>query len=218
MANYQQTRQEEKLNVITHGLMAILVLAALPFAALRAYNANPLNATTAAVAVGIFCFCLILMFTASSVYHGLPAESRFKRIFNRFDHMAIYFAIAGSYTPLALIVIGGTAGISLLILEWSLVVIGIIYKSVAFKKSKLTAAFSSILYLLMGWAVVLWLPQFLERASLACVLLIVGGGLLYSGGMAFYAKQSKNMHVIWHFFVDGGAICHFLAIVFFINK
>lgn len=218
MMDYLLTRHEERFNVLTHGLMAALVLASSPFVVIHAYNTTPAMPMTAAVSVGVFCLCLLLMFTASSVYHGLPNESRYKRIFNRFDHMAIFFAIAGSYTPLALVVIGSSSGMALLILEWSLVVAGIIYKSFVFRRNKLTAILSPLIYLLMGWAVVFVFPEFISKANPICVALIIAGGLLYSGGIAFYASKRENMHLIWHLFVNGGAICHFVAIVFFLQR
>jgi hemolysin III len=214
---YLQTRREEFANVLTHGLMAMLVIAALPFAVLHIYRTMMAEPLTAAVAVAVFCLSLILMFGTSAAYHALPADSRYKLIFNRLDHMAIYFAIAGSYTPLALIVIGGTTGLAVLILEWSLVLAGIIFKVLAFKKSKLNAVISTMFYLLMGWAIVLCLPSFFSQARIACSALILAGGLCYSGGLFFYARQRRYSHVIWHGFVDGGAICHFLAIVLFLS-
>jgi len=214
---YQQTRREELGNVLTHAPMAILILILLPFAVLYAYRQTSGPPVVAATGVAIFCLCLTLMFGISALYHGLPQTSRLKRIFNRMDHMAIYFAIAGSYTPLALIVIGGKTGWAILILEWSLVLAGIVYKSVAFKKSRTLEIISTILYLLMGWAILPCLPTFIRQAQIGCIILVFAGGLFYSGGVAFFAMQKRHAHVIWHFFVNAGALCHFLAIVFFLG-
>ena len=215
--DYAQTRQEERLNTLTHGAMAVLIIAALPFSVLHAYRQTATAPLTAALGVSVFCLCLILMFGTSALYHALPAASRFKRVFNRLDHMAIYFAIAGTYTPLALTVIGGRTGWAVLILEWTLVLAGIVFKILAFKKNRLTAILSTALYLLMGWMVVICLPLFLRQASAVCSALIIAGGLFYSGGVVFFARQKQNAHVIWHFFVDAGALCHFLAIVLFLS-
>jgi hemolysin III len=214
--SYQQTHQEERINVLTHGLMAILFTALLPFAVLQVQRAIPGPPPVAAISVFVFCCCLVLMFVLSAIYHSLPQGSRAKHLFNRLDHMAIYFAIAGSYTPVALVIVGGTAGWLILILEWSLVLAGIFFKLFAFRKNRVTAVFSMVLYLLMGWAILLVLPIFIQQALISCLMLIVAGGLSYTAGIFFYARQKPYSHVIWHLFVNAGAACHFLALVLFL--
>jgi len=198
-------------------LMAILVIMMLPFAVLHTYRQTDSRPLLAAGGVSVFCLCLILMFGTSTLYHGLPGTSRLKLIFNRLDHIAIYFAIAGSYTPIALIVIGGTIGWAVLILQWSLVLAGIIFKTVAFSKSRFNSILSTVLYVMMGWSLVLCLPVFIRHAQIGCSILVLAGGLFYTGGLFFFARQKRYAHVIWHFFVDAGAICHFLAIVLFLD-
>ncbi len=212
-----QSRQEERYNSITHGLMGLLVVLALPFAVGHIYRTIAAMPMVAAVSVAVFGTCLILMFGTSAIYHGLPAESRFKQLFHRLDHMAIYFAIAGSYTPLALVVIGGTAGLTMFLVEWALVLAGVLFKILAFPKSKFVSILSTTLYLLMGWVMVIFLPTFFIQASLACGVLIIAGGVMYSGGIIFFALKRNFSHVIWHLFVNAGALCHFLAIVLFLN-
>ena len=209
----EQTRGEERLNVLTHGSMALAVLAVLPWAVWRAGQTASLDGA----GVAIFCLCLFLMFGASTLYHGQSAGSARKRTLNRLDHMAIFFAIAGSYTPIALSIIGGTTGKVMLILEWSLVLVGVLFKVVSFKKNRLTWMISILLYLLMGWALVICLPLLIRQANPALVWLILIGGLLYTGGLLFFAQSWRYAHVVWHFFVNGGAICHFTAIVFFLH-
>jgi len=180
--------------------------------ALLSVLAGTWRATPSAI---IFCLCMILMFTTSAIYHILPADRRSKRLFNRFDHISIYFAIAGTYTPVALSVIGGTAGRTLLLLEWSLVLAGIAFKILAFRRSRLTEIISTAVYLLMGWAITPWLPLFIARADPGCVVLIVAGGLFYTAGVVFFALKRRYAHTVWHLFVNAGAVCHFLAIVLF---
>lgn len=212
-----QTIQEEKYNVITHGLMAMLLIAAMPFAVLYAFAGGGVVALRDAIGVAIFCLSLILMFGTSALYHGMPAGSRYKRIFNRFDHMSIFFAIAGSYTPIVLSIIGGKTGTIILIVEWSLVLVGILYKAFAFKKNRLSWIISITLYLAMGWAIAACFPLLGARATPASFWLIFTGGLFYTVGIFFFAQSRRYMHVVWHFFVNAGAICHFMAIVFFLR-
>jgi hemolysin III len=214
---YRQTRQEERVNSLTHGLMAFLVVVLLPFALINTYRRVHGSPPGAVASVAIFCFSLILMFGTSAIYHGLPQENRYKSLLNRLDHIAIYITIAGAYTPISLVVIGGTTGWLVLALEWSLVLIGVLFKIFAFRKSRINAILSTIFYLLMGWVILPFLPVFVRKAQLACSLLIAAGGLFYSTGVFFYARQKRFSHIIWHLFVDAGATCHFLAIVFFLN-
>jgi hemolysin III len=145
-----QTIQEERINTLTHGLMAILLIGALPFTIRKFLNHGGAAAWRDTAAVIVFCLCLILMFSSSAIYHGLPQESRFKRLFNRFDHMAIYFAIAGSYTPIAISVIGGRTGLIVLLIQWFLVLAGILFQIFVFNKNLLTQIVSVTLYLAMG--------------------------------------------------------------------
>lgn len=212
---YMQSRLEENVNAATHGLMAVIVVLAMPFAVLGAWQSVPAASRTAAFSVAVFCLSMILMFGSSTIYHYLPATSRRKQIFHRMDHISIYFAIAGTCTPIALIAIGGSAGRSLLILEWSLVLAGIIFKVFLFQKSRLTEIISTAVYLMMGWAVVIWFPSFVANARPGCVILIVAGGICYTVGVVFFALNKKYAHNIWHIFVNAGAACHFLAIILF---
>ena len=208
-------RREEYFNTLTHGLMAVLIAVTMPFVLSGAWRANPSPSSATSLGTIVFCLCMILMFGTSAIYHVLPADSHSKQLFNRFDHIAIYFAIAGSYTPIALAIIGGSAGLSLMIIEWSLVAAGILFKILAFKRNRLTEVISTAVYLLMGWAIVPWMPEFLARADPGCVTLIIAGGLFYTAGVVFFALKRRYAHTVWHIFVNAGAISHFLAIVLF---
>lgn len=209
--------QEEKLNSLTHAIMACLLLAAVPFVFGHIKRARTFWTLKDVFSISVFMICLILMFTASAVYHGLPAESRYKKLWNRLDHMAIFLAIAGSYTPIALLVIGGKTGWLIFAFEWALVAVGILLKAIHFKKNKITWVISILHYLLMGWAVVFWMPDFIAKAPAANLWLIISGGLLYTLGIVFFAQKWRYAHVVWHGFVMAGAISHFVAIVFFLH-
>jgi hemolysin III len=215
--SYLQSRREETCNTWTHGVMAALAVLAMPFAVLGAWMGSPGAPRLAASSVTVFCLAMILMFSTSAIYHSLPADWRSKHVFNRLDHMSIFFAIAGTYTPIALVIIGGRAGLQLLLIEWSLVLAGIVFKLVAFKKNQLTEILSTAIYLMMGWSIVPFLPDFIQKAQQGCTALIVAGGIFYTTGVIFFALKRRYAHTVWHLFVDAGATCHFLAITLFIG-
>ncbi len=203
----KQSFFEELANAVTHGIAALLVLGSMPAMAIIAYR----NGTTAdVVGISIFCISILLMFLMSTLYHAMEPESRHKKIFKILDHIFIYVAIAGSYTPIALRVIGGWKAVAILTVQWSMVLVGILYKSLA---QKSMPKMSMALYLVMGWTVVLILPSFYRNASPALFWLIVAGGICYTLGAVFYAMQSvRYHHMIWHLFVFAGAGCHYVGI------
>lgn len=215
--SYTLSRREEHANAWTHGIMAVLLLLTAPLAVGYVVTATGKNSLIDGLGVAIFILCLIMMFTASTVYHGLPARSRLKPIWNRIDHMAIYFAIAGSYTPIALSVIGSKIGWLILALEWTLVIGGLLFKAFYFKKNRLSWVISIALYLMMGWVVVLCMPVMIARAQTANLWLIIAGGLFYTGGLIFFAQTWRYAHLVWHGFVIAGALSHFIAIIFFLG-
>ena len=161
--------------------------------------------------ISIFCGGMIMLYTASTLYHwAMPG--RLKYILRRFDHISIYVLIAASYTPIFLIVIGGAYGWVMFAVIWSIAIAGAVGKIVALGKyPKLSLA----IYLVMGWSVVfvakpVW--QALDTTSLLWLLL---EGISYTGGAYFYAKDKKQTyyHAIWHLFVLGGTISHFMVVV-----
>ena len=214
-SKYIPTVGEEIANAVSHGVMAVLALIALPFAALWSYTHAVGNNIESAVGVSIFVISLFLMFITSMLYHSMHPDSRHKEIFHILDHIMIYVAIAGSYTPIALTVIDGWQGILIVILQWAMVIFGIFYKSLS-KRS--IPAISLTIYLIMGWTVVFFMPLFIRNASLPLLVLIAAGGVFYTLGAYFYAKKGfKYHHLVWHLMINIAAVCHFVAIVFFLN-
>lgn len=200
---------EEVANCATHGVMAILCLISLPAAAIYAYLHE---GAILAAGVSIFILCLFLMFLVSTLYHSMPYGSEHKYVFRKLDHICIYFAIAGSYTPIALTLIGGWQGTAILIIEWSAVLGGVLLKSIS---SRSYPKLSMCIYMIMGWTALFFLPTLLHKASFAFLALIVGGGLMYTIGAFFYSKpQRKYFHSIWHVCINLASILHFIAIVF----
>ena len=154
------------------------------------------------------------MFLFSSLYHSMMWNTKHKQIFQILDHIFIYVAIAGSYTPIALSVVGGWQGIAVASLQWGMVLFGVLYKSLTRRS---IPKVSLTIYLVMGWSLLAVLPLVIRNATPALLLLIFGGGVFYSGGAFFYKKKEiKFFHMVWHFFVNMGAVCHFIGILMFL--
>lgn len=200
---------EEVANAISHGIMSLACLCLLPAVAVYSYMKG---GALRSVGVSIFVICLFLMFIVSTIYHCMEYDTNHKYIFRKLDHICIYFAIAGSYTPIALCMVQGTTAIWILAIEWGAVIIGIFLKSIS-KKS--LPKLSMCIYMAMGWAAVLFLPDLISKATPLFWILILGGGLMYSIGAFFYSKpQHPYFHFIWHIAIVIASILHFIAIVF----
>ena len=210
---YIPTLGEEIANTLSHGVMACATLAALPFAAVWAY-AHDTDPVLAAVSVSVFVISIFLMFLASTLYHSMNPQSRHKEVFHILDHIFIYVAIAGSYTPIALSVIGGWQGTFITVLQWAMVLFGIFYKSLSRRS---IPAVSLTIYLVMGWTIVFFLPLFIRHASTALLWLIALGGVLYTGGAWVYARKGfRYHHLVWHLLINLAVAAHFTGIVFFL--
>jgi len=209
--NRNQTFGEEVGNSVSHGVMASVALCGIAPTAINAFlRGGPL----AAVSMTIFMCSLFLMFLSSALYHSMKVDTRQRQVMQILDHIFIYVAIAGTYTPIALVVIGGWQGIVVASLQWAMVIFGILYKSIAGRK---IPKVSLTIYLIMGWSIVFVAPMFVRNANLGLILLILGGGVFYSTGTYFYAKKGKRFfHMVWHFFVNLGAVCHFLGLLLFL--
>ncbi len=198
---------EEIANAITHGLGWLLSAVGTGVLLTLAVRAG---GTARVVSVLVFGLSLILLYAASTLYHALPYP-RAKKLFKTFDHAAIYLLIAGSYTPLALVNIGGLTGWSLFAGVWSLALAGVLIT--VFGKGRKWLELT--LYLGMGWAVVVVLPKLIASVNPLGLKLLIAGGLSYTVGVFFYVlKRVPYSHMIWHIFVLGGSVLHFLAIVF----
>ena len=203
--------KEEVANVVTHGVSALGVLGMYPVAVVYAYSHGRMIDV---VGVSIMSVSLFMMFLMSTIYHAMDFGTKHKAVMKILDHIFIYVAIAGTYTPIALSIIGGWQGWVMFGIQWAAVICGIFYKSLS-KKSLPKVSLS--IYLIMGWTIVFFFPLFLKHASTALFLMILGGGLFYSVGSIFYAKKDlKLQHMIWHLFVMAGAITHYIGIVFFL--
>lgn len=174
------------------------------------------------ISLAIFIVSMILLYAASTIYHSLDISKKVNRRLRKLDHMMIFVLIAGSYTPICLIAIGGALGTKLLALVWGIAIAGIIIKAFWITCPKW---FSSVLYIGMGWVCVLAFTQILNSLSPAAFGWLLAGGIIYTIGGVIYALKlpifdgkHKNFgsHEIFHLFVMGGSLCHFVLMYFFV--
>jgi hemolysin III len=201
---------EEITNCVSHGIMAILILCLLaPIAVYSYLKAGALHMS----GIVICLICLFIMFLSSTLYHCMPFGSNHKYVFRKIDHICIFLAIAGTYTPVAISLIGGWQAIVVLCIEWGAVLFGILLKSIATKSyPKLSMA----IYMAMGWAAIMFMPVLLSKASLEFLIYIVLGGIMYTIGAIFYARKKPYMHAIWHICINIASILQIIAVVFYI--
>ncbi len=165
------------------------------------------------VASSVFGATLVLMYTASTLYHAIPLPKA-KKVLRVLDHSLIYFLIAGSYTPFTLITLRGPWGWGLFAFVWSLALAGVAFKIYATGKYEKV---SLAIYLLMGWAVMVAIKPLLGALDSGGLLLLAGGGLTYTGGVAFYIwDRLRYHHAIWHLFVLAGSVLHYFAVYYYV--
>lgn len=204
------SRGEEIANGVTHGigtLLSVVGLVLLVVAAARSGTARDVTGVT------IFGSTLVLLYLASTLYHSIPVL-RWKSLLRTLDHCAIYLLIAGTYTPFALSVLKGWFGWSLLSVVWILAVAGICLEWIRSPKGRLLAA---SLYVGMGWLGIVAIRPLVGGLPPIGTVLVFAGGAVYTLGAVFYVwKRLPYNHAIWHLFVLGGSVCHFLAVRFFL--
>ncbi|MEC9364309.1 MAG: PAQR family membrane homeostasis protein TrhA [Sinimarinibacterium flocculans] len=201
---------EEIAHASTHGLGVVLSIVGLTVLVARASLYGDAWHITA---VSIFGATLVLMYTASTLYHSIPLP-RTKRVLRVIDHSLIYFLIAGTYTPFTLVTLHGPWGWSLFGVTWGLAIAGVGFKILATGKfEKLSLA----IYLGMGWCAIAAVKPLLQNLETGGLILMLAGGLVYSGGVAFYVwEKLRYHHAIWHLFVLAGSILHFFAVLFYV--
>ncbi len=204
------TLGEEIANSITHGVGIGLSVAALTLLIMYATRSGDGWRLASAIVYGL---TLVLEYTASTLYHSFP-QPKVKHVFKILDHAGIYMLIAGTYTPFTLVTIRESGGWWLFVVVWALAIAGISTEAFwAYRPRWLSAA----VYLAMGWLVVLAIRPIIAHLEPAGVWLLVAGGLAYTLGTVFYVfKRVPYFHAVWHLFVLGGSICHFLAVVLFV--
>ena len=207
-----QALSEELLNSLTHGLGLVLSIVGVVVLVTAAwFRQDPVYFVSAC----IFGGALVLMYAASFLYHSFHRPS-LKRILCVVDHIAIYVLIAGTYTPFLLVSLGGGWGTTMLCVVWAMALGGAVLKILGAREMQRYKRLSTAGYLAMGWLFVVALEPLLAALPLEGILWILAGGLCYTGGVVFFLWESLPYnHAIWHVFVLGGSLCHYVAVLFY---
>lgn len=203
------TVREEIWSSLIHGIGIALSLAGLiVLVTMAAQNGN----VWVVVSTAIFGVSMVVLYTASTLYHAIPTPE-IKLKLKKFDHISIYYLIAGTYTPFMLVNMRGSVGWTVFGIIWGLALIGTVLKLCT--QSSGTKAWSIGLYLLMGWLVVFASKQLAARLPDIGLTFLVLGGLFYTLGIFFYVWKSRQYtHAVWHFFVLSGTVMHFFAVLY----
>ena len=201
---------DELANSITHGIGLLLATAGvLVLIVLASLHGSARHIVTCS----IYGSTLVFMYAASTLYHSVQMP-RAKHVLRIVDHSAIYLLIAGTYTPFTLVQIRGGWGWTLFGLVWGLTVVGIAWKALFIRRF---AVVSGIIYVLMGWMVVIAVKPLLQHVPLGAIAWLIAGGLAYTAGLVFFAgKRIPHHHAIWHVFVLVGSICHYIAVLLYV--
>ncbi|MEP7187081.1 MAG: hemolysin III family protein [Rhodanobacter sp.] len=201
---------DELASSVIHGIGIVLSIAGL--ATLVAFAALHGNALTV-VACAVFGSSLVLLYTASTLYHSIPIDAA-KPALRAFDHIAIYVLIAGTYTPFTLIALPGAWGWGLFTAVWTLALIGSALELGLFKRYHRLAV---LLYVGMGWIGMIAFKPLSEHLHAGGITLLIAGGLAYTLGVPFYLwRKLPYHHALWHLFVLTGSVLHFLAVLLYV--
>ncbi len=199
------TVAEEVINAATHGVGAGLAIAGL-----AALLINGRHDTLTLAADSVFGVTMILLYTVSTLYHALGVCPG-KKICQILDHCTIFLLIAGTYTPISLLCFGGVTGWVMFSIVWTVAVVGIVLNAIDLKRFK---TFSMVCYLALGWLVIFFFKPLLTHLDPGAIFNLIAGGVFYTVGAVIYGvgKKVKYMHSVWHLFVLGGTIFHYLVI------
>lgn len=203
----QQSTGEEIANAITHGIGALLAMAALVVLVVLAAMKGTVWHV---VSFTVFGTTLVLLYFASTLYHSL-AFTRVRGLFNKFDHISIYLLIAGTYTPFCLTALRGWIGWTVFGIVWTCAIIGAVIKAISIGSK---VRLSTILYVMMGWVILIAIKPLYEAMSFNGFIFLIAGGVSYTLGTFFFLRdQVKYNHSVWHVFVLGGSVLHFFSVL-----
>ncbi len=207
-----QSLGEEIANAVSHGVGSLLAVAACVIVIVRAaFNSTAIGVVSAS----IYGASLILLYTFSSLYHSLT-NFKAKSVFQVFDHCSIFFLILGTYTPICLAMISGAMGWTLFGINTFCTVVGITFNAINVKRFH---KMSMVLYVLMGWSVLISIKKVIDITPPSGLVFLVLGGVLYTVGIIFYKlKTVRYMHFVWHLFVLAGSILHYFFVLFYVFK
>lgn len=204
------SKGEEIFNSVTHGVGAALAIAALTLMVVLSAQRGDGYKVASSIVYGI---AMLILYTMSTLYHAIPFP-RVKRVLQIFDHCSIFLLIAGTYTPFSIVALRPWPGWLIFGVIWASAILGIVLNAVDLKRFK---RFSLVLYIAMGLAIILAFRPLMQVMQPAGIVLLLSGGACYLIGVIFYLlKKVKFMHSIWHLFVLGGSICHYLSILLYI--
>lgn len=199
--------REEIANAVTHGIGALASAAA---GAVLVTLATLHGTRMQMVSALVFGSSLLLLYTASTLYHAIPSMT-VKRRLKVFDHCAIYLLIAGTYTPFALIGLRGPVGWWLFGIVWGLAAVGVTFKLFFTGRFKL---FSTLVYIGMGWMAIFAIKPMMSSIPLPSLMWLLAGGVAYTAGTVFYHNERlRYSHAVWHLFVLMGSACHYIAVI-----
>ena len=205
---FTQSLGEEISNAVSHCVAALLAIAGTPIVIVRACM---YSTAIGIVSAALYGASLILLYTFSTLYHSLTNYTA-KSVFQTFDHCSIFILICGTYIPVSLTMIGGWLGWSLFGLNAFCTVLGVTLTAIDVRKFH---KMSMVLYVLMGWSIVMIAEPFLEIVPKGGLWLLLAGGLMYTGGIVFYKLRKKYMHFIWHLFVLAGSVLQYFFVLFY---
>lgn len=200
----------EKFNAWTHLVGAILAVAGTAVLVVLAARSGD---AWKMVSISIYGATLVLLYSFSALYHSF--RGRAKDILRKLDHQSIYLLIAGSYTPFCLVTLRGPWGWSLLAVVWGLALLGGVQELCMRSEAR---TLSMVIYIVMGWAVVVALVPMLEALGVAGFAWVAAGGVFYTGGIVFYVLDTRlrHAHGVWHLFVMAGSAAHYFAVLFYV--
>lgn len=204
-----QSIGEEIANAISHGAGTALSIAAMVVLIVQGVIHE--KGAIAVVSAALYGSGLILLYTNSSLYHSLT-NKKAKKVFRIFDHCSIFLLILSSYIPVSLVILGGWLGWTLFGICAFCAVFGIVLNAINLERWK---KLSLILYIAMGWLVIVAIKPVLTAMDIVEIILFISGGLSYTFGVLFYKNRGKFMHFIWHLFVLGGSVLHYFAFLHF---
>lgn len=211
----QYTRGEDVFNMVSHIVGGAIGICAITLCSIFA----ALNGNVYGVVSGvIFGVTMLVLYTMSSIYHGLKPETMAKKVFQVIDHCSIYILIAGTYTPIALCTLrehNTAEGWVLFGIIWGMAALGITLNSIDLKRYKI---FSMLCYLVMGWCIIVRIGLIIEMLGVGAFFLLLSGGIAYTVGALFYGigKSRKWMHSVFHIFCVIGSVLHFLVILLYV--
>ncbi|NLK39220.1 MAG: hemolysin III family protein [Clostridiales bacterium] len=199
---------EEIFNSVSHGTGAALAVAGCVLLIIKAAISK--SGAVGIVSAALYGASLVILYTMSTLYHALTNKTA-KKVFRIFDHCTIFVLIAGTYTPYTLITLRGWVGYTIFSVLWGVTVLGIVLNAVNLERFRII---SMVFYIVMGWCIIFAIRPMLSSLDAKGLILLLAGGIFYTGGLLFYKQKNKYMHSVWHLFVLAGSLCHYFSVMF----